>query len=99
MKARHLLPFACIVAVLLPAAALAQEAPALTNWAKGASYTVNLPPAEQYPDSGGELTDGQYANAFYGNPNWVGHLRNTSRIITIDLGAVRPVQEVRANFL
>lgn len=70
-----------------------------TNWALRAPYTYNIEPSTTYPDSGGELTDGVYAAPRYQDQGWVGHLREDSRDITVDLGKVRPVQEIKANFL
>ena len=35
----------------------------------------------------------------YHDQAWVGHLRNDFRTITVDLGEVRPIQEIRANFM
>lgn len=84
---------------LAVAPASAQEGSDLTNWALGASYTYSMPPSTDYPDSGGQLTDGVFGLASYTDKAWVGHLRNDFRVITLDLGAVRPVKEVRANFL
>lgn len=69
------------------------------NWAFRKSYTYNIEPHQDYPDSGGELTDGERGNSFYKNPPWTGHLRNDYREIVIDLGAVRPITMFKTAFL
>lgn len=72
----------------------------LINWALGAPYEYSLPVHESYPDPDGtKLTDGVYATGDYLDPAWVGHRRADSRFITVDLGQLRPVQKITANFL
>lgn len=97
MKTRSLI-LLCAFVLLVPTLALAQES-SLTNWAKGASYLYSMAPNETYPDDGGQLTDGVYGQAVFSDPAWVGNLRNDFRMITLDLGQVRSLQEIRANFL
>lgn len=87
-----------LLALVVSGVAVAEED--LTNWALGKSYTYSMAPHENYPDEGGQLTDGVYAQLpKYHDQAWVGHLRNDFRTITVDLGEVRPIQEIRANFM
>lgn len=92
--------WAVVALLLLPTFVMAAEAnEGLTNWALGASYRYSMEPENTYGDPGNKLTDGMYGPAVFSDEAWVGHLRNDFRVITVDLGQVRPVQEVRANFL
>ncbi len=70
-----------------------------TNLALGAPYWVNQSPSDTYPDAGGELTDGRIGSLAYTDPAWQGHLREEFRVVTVDLGAVKSVHEVRVGFL
>lgn len=98
MKHRSLILAFCVMLLLVPTLAFAEES--MTNWALGKSYTYSMAPEDQYADTGGQLTDGKFATIpAYNDPAWVGHLRSDFRTITVDLGEVRPIQEVRANFL
>lgn len=98
MKLRTVFYMVTLLALLVPGMALAEEG--LTNWAFGKSYMYSLAPHENYPDTGGQLTDGAYANApHYSDKAWVGNLRNDFRTITLDLGEARPIQEIHANFM
>lgn len=76
--------------------------------AVGASYdvTAGMPdPTDQqgedgsYPDSGHFLTDGKLAGTEYTDPGWRGYLRQTSRTVVIDLGAVGTIHELSVDFL
>lgn len=88
-----------LAAILLSVSFVAAAESGLTNWALGAAYTYSIEPNEGYPDTGGQLTDGVFGRPGYTDKAWVGHLRNDFRVITVDLGSLRPVQEIRANFL
>lgn len=69
------------------------------NLVAGLPYWISLAPDNTYPDNGGELTDGRKGTAVYGHHAWQGHLRNEFRVVTFDLGAVKPVDEVNVGFL
>lgn len=69
------------------------------NWAMGKSYTYSIEPSENYPDTGGQLTDGVRAGSSYTDKAWVGHLREDEREIIVDLGAVRPINALGTSFL
>lgn len=97
IRKRSLVAASFVALVCLASVTLAADP--LTNWALGASYTYSMAPDDKYADTGGELTDGIYAMAVYSDPAWVGHLRNDFRVITIDLGAIRRINEIKANFL
>lgn len=98
---------ALAAALVLPVAPPA-TAGELTNLSLGADYQVSVgwpddgdeaTQQEQYPDSGGELTDGEFAEVDYTSPGWVGFLKQTSRSITIDLGRVTTVRKLSTDFL
>ena len=70
------------------------------NIALGAAYTVSLPPEPQYPDTNGtELTDGVYAGSAFWDSGWQGHAYNNERDFIIDLGDMKSIAKIRANFL
>lgn len=78
------------------------------NVAQGAHYTVSAsfpdPNYEQsertsYPDEGFELTDGVLADLDFTDPAWVGYLRQVSRRVVLDLGAVKTLRSLSTNFL
>ncbi|MFI7231252.1 discoidin domain-containing protein [Nonomuraea angiospora] len=52
-----------------------------------------------YPDSGGELTDGAYGTASYGDAAWQGRNAGAGYSITVDLGAQKTVKELRSDWL
>lgn len=98
MKLRSIVLMVAVLALLIPGVAMADDG--LTNWARGKSYTYSMIPHDNYPDTGGQLTDGIYAvSPHYTDKAWVGHLRDDFRTITVDLGEVRPIQEIHANFM
>lgn len=69
------------------------------NWARGKSYVYNIEPHENYPDRDGKMTDGVRASTSWSDTAWVGHNRENYREITVDLGSVRPIRELRTAFL
>ena len=69
------------------------------NWARGKSYVYNIEPHENYPDPDGKMTDGVRASTSWSDTAWVGHNRENYREITVDLGSVRPIRELRTAFL
>jgi hypothetical protein len=58
---------------------------ALTNISDGKSYTLSLPPAPAYPDSGGELTNGAAPFDWTGQVGWSNQAAVSVRV---DLGVV-----------
>ncbi|WP_018755915.1 DUF4855 domain-containing protein [Paenibacillus terrigena] len=76
----------------------------LSNLVLGKNYTVSKPPNSNYPDSGNELTNGQFGGTDYGNKQWQGFAGSDypderSRTITFDLGSSKSIGLVRAHFL
>lgn len=71
----------------------------LVNLAAGLSYELSVPPSSAYPDSGGELTDGQYAGTAYSDPKWQAHLRGMERTVSFDLGELKSLSAVKAHFM
>lgn len=99
-RKNYVLGLCVMVGLMLMAIPVAAGAAEGTNWALGATYRWSMAPSDQYPDiQGKQLTDGVYGENDYKDEAWMGHLRNDFRVITIDLGQVRPIREIRANFL
>ncbi len=109
---RAFLGAAGVAAAALGGAGLVNATPAagaeLQELAVGASYTVTagMPdPVDQqgedssYPDSGHFLTDGKLAGTEYTDSGWRGYLRQASRTVVIDLGAVGTIHELSVDFL
>ncbi len=76
----------------------------LSNLVLGKNYTVSKRPNSNYPDSGNELTNGQFGGTDYGNKQWQGHAGSDypderSRTCTFDLGSSKSIGQVRAHFL
>ncbi len=81
----------------------------LVNLALGKSYRVNTvyPPDEfytkvhevNYPDSGGELTDGQYGSLSFTDKAYVGYLHQAFRDITVGLESSVTVEEIAISVL
>ncbi len=84
-----------LVVTLLAGLAYAEN----TNLALNKNYVYNIEPHQNYPDDGGELTDGQYANPNYADVRFHAHLREDFRIVIIDLEDVYKIDLVTANFL
>ena len=61
--------------------------------AAGLPYTLEPPQAAQYPDNGGELTDGVVATDGFLGGKTVGWMRGPT-VVLLDLGAARPVSRV-----
>ncbi|MFF2889522.1 DUF4434 domain-containing protein [Paenibacillus sp. NPDC057967] len=69
-------------------------------WSAGKSYTSSMPADAAYPDTGGtELTNGAYGSASYVDGAWQGRNSASSYSFVIDLGQVRTISELNANFL
>ncbi len=66
--------------------------PPPTTPSTGSPYTLSPSPATQYPDSGGELTNGVTATgeSWLNAAGWI----NTNPMVTLDLGQMRTVSEV-----
>lgn len=69
------------------------------NLAAGLNYVFSEAPSNDYPDSGNELTDGQYANLEFWDQRWQGHARGKTRSVTFDLGDKKSVSRIKAHFL
>ncbi|MGV9385461.1 DUF4434 domain-containing protein [Nonomuraea sp. NPDC003707] len=69
------------------------------NLAAGRPYTVSLAASPSYPDGGGELTDGAYGAASYGDAAWQGRNTGATYSITVDLGAQKTIKELRSDWL
>ncbi|RJE82831.1 DUF4434 domain-containing protein [Paenibacillus sp. 1011MAR3C5] len=70
------------------------------NWSAGRSYASSMPADAAYPDSGGtELTNGAYGSASYVDGAWQGRNTASPYSFVIDLGQVRTISELNANFL
>lgn len=69
-------------------------------WSAGKSYTSSMPADAAYSDSGGtELTNGAYGTATYVDGAWQGRNTASPYSFVIDLGQVRMISELNANFL
>ncbi|UVI33489.1 DUF4855 domain-containing protein [Paenibacillus spongiae] len=76
----------------------------LSNLVLGQSYTVSKPANVNHPDSGNELTNGQFGGADFRNEQWQGHAgsdypEERSRTITFDLGQDKSIGQIKAHFL
>lgn len=76
----------------------------LSNLVLGQSYTISHPANSGYPDSGNELTNGQFGGADFGNAEWQGHAgsdfpQDRSRTITFDLGQDKSIGQIKTHFL
>lgn len=113
MRPRHrsvrlILAIALSAAMIMGALAPNADGEETRNLAADAPYavTVGVPDAtdaeaqeEAYPDPGRALTDGASAGDEFTDPGWVGYLRQSSRAITLDLGGLRTVESISADFL
>ncbi|SEG96581.1 F5/8 type C domain-containing protein [Nonomuraea solani] len=83
-----------------PASATTPAAPVNpVNLAAGRPYTVSLAASSSYPDGGGELTNGAYGTASYGDAAWQGRNTGSPYSITVDLGAQQAIKELRSDWL
>src|SRR5690554_6274133 len=73
----------------------------LRNLVAGKNYELSKPPADAYPDSGNDLTDGLYGKREFSDKAWQGHyvVDGNTRSITFDLGGPKSIQKISANFL
>ncbi|MGZ9584277.1 DUF4855 domain-containing protein [Paenibacillus marinisediminis] len=76
----------------------------LSNLVLGQSYTISKPANSGYPDSGNELTNGQFGGADFRNEQWQGYAgsdypEERSRTITFDLGQDKSIGQIKAHFL
>lgn len=96
-----------VLLVWLAQGTVAAQGASEANVALGKSYTVVMrydnegsrKDERNYPDSGGELTDGKLAPTSFWNPAWVGFAQGFERRITVDLEEVHTVSRIWANFL
>jgi len=70
-----------------------------TNLALGKTYTASEPAHANYPDSGGQLTDGIRATSNFGDAEWQGYFAAAPLEFVVDLGAVSTIDEINAGFL
>ncbi|MFC0391629.1 DUF4855 domain-containing protein [Paenibacillus mendelii] len=76
----------------------------LSNLVLGQTYTISRRANSNYPDSGNELTNGQFGGEDFRNEQWQGHAGNDypeerSRTITFDLGGDKSIGQIKAHFL
>ena len=77
---------------------LLQGVRACINYAAGHCYTCT-PPSPQRPDSGGELTDGNFATTNPSHAAWVGWYGQNTVTVTVDLDSANPIAGVAARCL
>ncbi len=69
-------------------------------WSAGKSYTASMAADTMYPDSSGnELTNGSYGSLSYNDAAWQGRNTDQPYHFIVDLGSIRSIKEVNANFL
>lgn len=103
---RKVIALAVLLLLITPTAGATGTATE-TNIALGKPYTTVMRYDNEgsrndelnYPDSGGELTDGRLAPKSFWNPAWVGFAQGFERKITIDLEEMHTISRVWANFL
>lgn len=96
------LPAVCLASLALPIVAAAAEFKAPSeNMALGRPYKLDPPPNYALckdPSDKVQLTDGQYTRGyFWTQTSTVGWNNTASMVITVDLGAVRPIRGVSFN--
>lgn len=69
------------------------------NLAAGKTYTASVPASPSYPDPGTKLTDGVYGTTSYTDPAWQGRNTGNPYSFTVDLGAVKTINEVDSDWL
>lgn len=89
--------FMLLVAMFGAAAPAAVQA-AGANLIAGLSYSSSVPAHSSYPDSGGELTDGEKASALLADPAWQGRFNAASYTFTVDMGSSQTFQTFESNF-
>lgn len=70
-----------------------------TNLALYKTYKISVPPESDYPDSGGELTNGIYGTTNFMEASWQGHSGKVDREVIIDLETPSTIAAIKANFL
>jgi len=86
--------------ILLLAAGCTPEEPfEEKNLALNLDYELSIPASEQYPDAGGELTDGILGGVVYTDDNWQGHEGQLRRTVTFDLKERKSISRITAHFL
>lgn len=73
----------------------------MTNLSQGLDYEIYIPDATSQPDYGKELTDGAYGEKDPQDSAWQVHNKDdgTERILEIDLGELKSIKQIGANFL
>jgi len=69
------------------------------NLALGKTYTASVEAHANYPDDGGQLTDGIKAPTLFSDAAWQGYFASAPFEFVVDLGAVKPIHEISAGFL
>lgn len=82
------------VRVTLPSAPVTH-----TSVSAGKTYVASTVAGDDYPDAGGELTDGVLAPADYSDAGWQGRLAAEPFSFTVDLGSVQMINEVDSRWL
>ncbi|MCJ8014043.1 DUF4855 domain-containing protein [Paenibacillus sp. KQZ6P-2] len=76
-----------------------EEPGQLKNLALGLPYQLSEQPTSQYPDRGGQLTDGKKAEATFQDPNWVGFFKGHLKEVVFDLGSRKSIASINTQFL
>lgn len=76
-----------------------EENPEFRNLAKDLDYEWSEQPDSRYPDTGNQLTDGEYGNLDRLDPAWIGHIQGKEREVVFDLGEKKSISSIRAHFL
>ncbi|WP_208916245.1 DUF4855 domain-containing protein [Paenibacillus uliginis] len=71
----------------------------LKNLAHGLNYQLSEPPSPDYPDEGGQLTDGIKAEASFQDTNWVGFFKGHLKEVVFDLGEAKSIASINTQFL
>lgn len=69
------------------------------NYALNKYYTSSIPAHANYPDNGVKLTDGVFGGFAYENPAWQARHTEKEFEFVVDLGTVKEIKEISANFL
>lgn len=94
--------FVCIIGIIFficnANLAYSKESDSNCNILLGKSYEVSSEASEIYPDTGGEITDGNYALPYLTDQGWQGRENITSYTVTVDLGKITNIVGFKADF-
>jgi len=94
--------FVCIIGIIFficnANLAYSKESDSNCNILLGKSYEVSSEASEIYPDTGGEITDGNYALPYLTDQGWQGRESITSYTVTVDLGKITNIVGFKADF-